>query len=74
MRVVRIKTTAWDEEDFFLLTSLSDSDIAEVVNPIVIAERDGENEYDNDMLVARLVERYPLDVVEMYVEFETLEL
>jgi hypothetical protein len=74
MRVVRIKTTAWDEEDFFLLTSLSDSDIAEVVNPIVNAERDGEDEYDNDMLVARLVERYPLDMVEMYVEFETLEL
>ena len=74
MRVVRIKTTAWDEEDFFLLTSLSDSDIAEVVNPIVIAERDGEDEYDNDMLVARLVERYPLDMVEMYVEFETLVL
>ena len=74
MRVVRIKTTAWDEEDFFLLTSLSDSDIAEVVNPIVNAERDGEDEYDNDMLVARLVERYPLDIVEMYVEFETLEL
>jgi hypothetical protein len=74
MRVVRIKTTAWDEEDFFLLTSLSDSDIAEVVNPIVNAERDEEDEYDNDMLVARLVERYPLDVVEMYVEFETLEL
>jgi hypothetical protein len=74
MRVVRIKTTAWDEEDFFLLTSLSDSDIAEVVNPIVNAERDGEDEYDNDMLVARLVERYPLDMVEMYVEFETLVL
>jgi hypothetical protein len=74
MRVVRIKTTAWDEEDFFLLTSLSDSDIAEVVNPIVNAERDGEDEYDNDMLVSRLVERYPLDIVEMYVEFETLEL
>ena len=74
MRVVRIKTTAWDEEDFFLLTSLSDSDIAEVINPIINSERNGGDEYDNDMLVASLIERYPLDMVEMYVEFETLVL
>ena len=40
MRVIRINTTAWIDEDFYLLTTLDDDQIAEVIQPIVNAERD----------------------------------
>jgi hypothetical protein len=72
MRVIKINTTAFEEEDFYLLTTLTDQDIVEVINPIVNAERDGYEEYNNDMLVEALKKRYPTDYVEMYVEFDEL--
>jgi len=72
MRVIKINTTAFEEEDFYLLTTLTDQDIVEVINPIVNAERDGYEEYNNDVLVEALKKRYPTDYVEMYVEFDEL--
>jgi hypothetical protein len=72
MKVFRVNTTAYEEEDFFLLTDLSEQDIAEVVNPIVMAERDGHEEYDNDMLIQALEKRYPRNKITMIVEFEQL--
>jgi hypothetical protein len=73
MRVIRINTTAWIEEDFYLVTTLDDDQIAEVIQPIVNAERDGEGEqYDNDMLLLALRDRFPLDYTDMYTEFDKL--
>jgi hypothetical protein len=73
MRVIRINTTAFEEEDFYLLTTLTDEQIAEVIQPIVNADRDGYEEYDNESIWRALTERFPLEFVEMYNEFETLE-
>ena len=72
MRVIKINTTAWDEEDFYLLTTLSDQDIAEVIMPLVNAERDGYEEYNNDLLFESLRKRFPLEYIEMYNEFDKL--
>lgn len=72
MRVVKISTTAWAEEDFYLLTTLGDQDIVEVIQPIVNAERDGEEFYDNQLLIDKLKRRYPLDHVEMHQGFNEL--
>jgi hypothetical protein len=72
MRVIRINTTAWEEEDFYLLTTLTDDQIIEVVKPIVQAERDGDECYDNETLVEVLKDLYPNDYVEMYEEFDKL--
>lgn len=72
MRVIRINTTAWSEEDFYLVTTLDDDQIIEVINPLVNAERDGEGEYDNDMLVYALKQRFPMDYVDMYTEFDEI--
>jgi hypothetical protein len=72
MRVVMINTTAYEEENFYLLTTLSDDQIAEVIQPIVNAERDGYEEYDNEMLTDALKQRFPLDHIEMFYEFEQL--
>jgi hypothetical protein len=72
MRVIRINTTAWEEEDFYLLTTLTDDQIIKVVKPIVQAERDGGECYDNEDLFAVLKDVYPNEHVEMYVEFDKL--
>lgn len=72
MRVVRINTTAWAEEDFYLVTTLDDDQIIEVINPLVNAERDGEDEYDNDSLVEALKRRFPLEYADMYTEFDKI--
>ena len=72
MRVIRINTTAWVEEDFYLVTTLDDQDIVEVIQPLVNAERDGEEYYDNDTLFQALKDRFPCDHVDMYTEFDKL--
>lgn len=72
MRLFKINTTAYEEEDFFLLTDLSEQDITEVVHPMVMAERDGEDEYDNESILEALRKRYPKNKITMIVEFEQL--
>lgn len=72
MRTIRISTTAYREEDFYLLTNLSEQDIVEVIMPIVNAERDGYEEYDNEMLVEALNKRYPNRRAELITEIETI--
>lgn len=72
MRVIRINTTAWTEEDFYLVTTLDDDQIIEVINPLVNAERDGEDEYDNYSLVDALKQRFPEHYVDMYTEFDEI--
>jgi hypothetical protein len=72
MKIYKINTTAYEEEDFFLLTDLTEQDITEVINPIVMAERDREEEYDNETIIKKLRKRYPHNKIEMIVEFEQL--
>jgi hypothetical protein len=71
LRVIEINTTAFEEENFYLLTTLSDEQITKVITPIVEAERDsdsdGDSFYDNDFLVEKLNESYPNDIVTHYV-------
>jgi hypothetical protein len=74
IKVLRINTTAYKEEDFFLLTDLSDDDIVDVIAPIVQNERDGFTDYDNEILVSALKTRYHGRLIEMYSEFDTLSI
>lgn len=74
MRIIRINTTSYKEEDFFLLTTLDDRQIVEVIYPIVQQERNEESEYDNDMLVEALQKEFPLELVDMYYVIPTLEI
>lgn len=73
MRIIRINTTAWFHEDFFLVTTLDDDQIAEVIQPIVNLERDGYEEYNNDTLVKALKDRFPLEYIDSYTEFDNLK-
>ena len=73
MRVIRINTTAWSEEDFYLVTTLDDDQIAKVIQPIVNASRRWDDEYyDNDSLLQALKDRFPLEYADMYTEFDKL--
>ena len=72
MNIFRINTTAYKEEDFFLQTDLSEEDIVEVITPIVNAERDGYNDYDNETLFDALQKRYPRKKIELFTEFDTI--
>jgi hypothetical protein len=66
MQIYRIKTTAWEEEDLVLLTTLKESEIERVITPIVYREREGGREYDNDDLVNALKKEFPTAHVEQY--------
>lgn len=74
MRLVRINTTAYSEEDFFLLTTLTDDQISDVLDKIIFNERFGDNSYDNDDLFRALTLAYPNKKIIMYNDIETLEL
>ena len=71
LRIVEINTTAYVEEDFLLLTNLSDEQIQSIIAPIVLAERNQiENDdnvfYDNEVLFDVLEETYPDNFIELY--------
>jgi hypothetical protein len=75
LRIVSVKTTSFEEEDFTLLTNLSDEQITMVITPIVEAERDNsDNWYDNTMLSEALEKEYPKHVVQLWSEFDTIEI
>ena len=74
MRVIRVNTTAYSEEDFFLLTTLSDEQISECLDSIISDEREGNAEYDNEDLFRALTYAYPNEKIEMFNDIETLEL
>ena len=68
MQIYQINTTAYKEEDLFLLTDLTEDQITEVINPLVMAERDGYEEYDNETLVEALQKRFPKNTIKMFPE------
>lgn len=66
MRVIRVNTTAYIEEDFYLLTTLDDNQIFEVIKPI--------SDMNNEDLFRALTLAYPNDKIDMYTDIETLKL
>ena len=72
MNIFKIQTTAYEQEDFFLHTELEEQDIVEVINPIVMSERDGYEVYDNESLLNALEKRFPRKKIELHVEFPTI--
>lgn len=66
MKIYKISTTAFEEEDFLVLTDLSQKQITDVISPIVEAERREGKYYDNDDLYHALTKAYPLNPIEFY--------
>jgi hypothetical protein len=66
MKAYTINTTAWEEEDFVLFTDLTDVQITEVIEPIVLNERESGKEYTNDDLIDALIDAYPRNKIYAY--------
>ncbi len=71
VRLVRVSTTSNDEEDFLLLTDLTDEEIQDIITPIVEAERENPEDdvhfYDNEGLVWALKDNYSRSLIIHYV-------
>ena len=72
LQLIKISTTAYEEEDFFLVTDLSEAYVLEIIHPIVWAEREGEEDYDNEILFNALKKAYPKNFIEVFYEPNTL--
>jgi hypothetical protein len=70
MNVFRISTNSWDEEDFYVLTTLDPEQIRKVIEPMVKYERENEIMYDNEDYVLCLQQRYKRAkvVIHQYIE------
>lgn len=73
MNLLRVNTTAFEEEDFFLVTDLHTEEIEKIIQPIVEKERRGEEEYENEELFAALKIAYPHNVIIYYENVENLK-
>lgn len=62
----RVNTTAFSEEDFIILTNLTEEQIQKVLIPMVEKERNKDEDYDNDMLIEELKITYPKATIAMY--------
>jgi hypothetical protein len=72
IRLVNVNTTAFSEEDFSLITDLTDKQITKVIQPMVLDEREGGDEYDNEELVSALEKKYPKNFIQMVVDADYL--
>ena len=72
MKVYRVNATAYEEEDFFLQTDLTEQEIIDAITPIVMRERDGYEDYDNELLLDALRKKYSRKAIELYTEFDTI--
>ena len=73
MNVFRINTSAWQEEDFYLMTSLNEAKIRKVIDPMVQYERENETMHDNEEYLIALREKYPRSVIEMHQYIELIQ-
>jgi hypothetical protein len=65
-----VSTTSCEEEDFLLLTDLTDDEIQDIITPIVEAERENPDDevhfYDNEGLFWALKENYSRSLIILY--------
>jgi hypothetical protein len=73
MNIFRINTSAWQEEDFYLMTSLTEAKIKKVIEPMVQYERENETMHDNEEYLIALQEKYPRSVIEMHQYIELIQ-
>lgn len=66
--LIKVNTTAFAEEDFILMTDLSEKQIIKVLKPIVESERQGKSYYDNEKLVKELNIAFPNNVAFLFTE------
>jgi len=73
MNIFRINTSAYKEEDFYIMTSLAEGKIRNVIDPMVQYERDNDTMHDNEEYVNALKQKYPRSIIVMHQYIELIE-
>ena len=66
LNLFQINTTAWDEEDFLLLTDLSENQVTKVITPIIKKDRKNDEITDNETLVEAIREKHPKAILQHF--------
>jgi hypothetical protein len=69
LNLYKVNTSAHNEEDFLILTSLTDKEIKETLEPIVLIERqvtNGDVMFNNEDYIHLLQKEYPQAIVIHY--------
>lgn len=74
MNNFKISTTAFEEEDFNITTTLSYDEVVDSIKPIVMAERKGLSIYDNLDLINKLHKDYPTAVIVIGFNNQTIKI
>ena len=72
MQVFKINTSAWEEENFYLMTSLDEEQIKKIIQPMVEYERENDIMYENEEYVNALQQRYPKATIVYYQAFDEI--
>jgi hypothetical protein len=73
LNVFEIATSGWEEENFRLMTNLTEKQIRDVIKPMVDKEREDDIVLSNDDYVQALQDKYRNKIVVLFVDFELLE-
>jgi hypothetical protein len=73
LNVFEIATSGWEEENFRLMTNLTEKQIRDVIQPMVDKEREDDIVLSNDDYVQALQDKYKNKIVVLFVDFELLE-
>lgn len=72
MKIYKIKTSAWVEEDFYLMTTLDEEQIKKIIQPMVAYERENDIMYNNEDYVFELQNAYSKATIKMYDDFDVI--
>jgi len=73
IKIFKIRTSAYSEEDFYLLTDLSEAAIKSVIRHMVIKERESDVFYTNQDYVDALKFEFPKAKIILYHDFPLIE-
>jgi hypothetical protein len=73
LNVYEIATSGWEEENFKLMTNLTEEQIRDVIQPMVDKEREDDIVLSNDDYVQALQDKYKNKIIVLYTDFELLE-
>ena len=63
MKIYNIQTTAYEEENLKIISDLSCDDVTDILNPIILKERENNIYYDNEILISELRKAYPENII-----------
>lgn len=73
LTVFEIATSGWDEENFQLMTNLTEEQIRAVIQPMVDEEREDDIVLGNDEYVQALQDKYKNKIVVMFNGFDLIQ-